>query len=86
MRSAYWLTTLICTDRLDVINGQTFKWEYIIIKHTDDGNLMVAVFLSQHMAKVQVFLEGHKNLELSLPYIQRYYVNTKKKILTFMVY
>ena len=57
-----WLLTLICIGRLDVINGQTrqtYKWEYIRLKHTDDGNLMVAAFLSQLKAKVQVFLEGH---------------------------
>lgn len=64
-----WLSTLICTERLDIINGQTYKWEYIMLNHTDIGNLMVAAFLSQRMAKVQVFLEGHTNLELSLPYI-----------------
>ena len=76
MRIAYaylvrieWLSTLICTERLDIINGQTYKWEYIMLNHTDVGNLMVAAFLSQRMAKVQVFLEGHTNLELSLPYI-----------------
>ena len=40
-----------------------------MLNHTDIGNLMVAAFLSQRMAKVQVFLEGHTNLELSLPYI-----------------
>ena len=64
-----WLSTLTCTERLDIINGQTYKWEYIMLNHTDIGNLMVAAFLSQRMAKVQVFLEGHTNLELSLPYI-----------------